>query len=109
MNKDQLEKVLKDGGMSLEGLKKMQAQAKTIGLTKRIIHIELDIASGQFKSQATQMDNMTHLGMIEFYKATILGQILNQPITKDDSQPVTVGPPESGPAAPTLESGTTAA
>ena len=92
MNKAELEKVLKEGNMSLEGLRKMQAQAKELGLSKRVIHIELDLATGNLKSQASPMDHVMHLGMLEFYKATVIGNMLNKPISKNEEQPLPTVP-----------------
>ena len=92
MNKSELEKVLKEGNMSLEGLKKMQFQAKELGLSKRVIHIELDLATGNLKSQASPMDHVMHLGMLEFYKATVIGNMLNKPISKNEEQPLPTVP-----------------
>ena len=92
MNKAELEKVLKEGNMSLEGLKKMQFQAKELGLSKRVIHIELDLATGNLKSQASPMDHVMHLGMLEFYKATVIGNMLNKPISKNEEQPLPTVP-----------------
>ena len=92
MNKAELEKVLKEGNMSLEGLKKMQFQAKALGLSKRVIHIELDLSTGNLKSQASPMDHVMHLGMLEFYKATVIGNMLNKPISKNEEQPLPTVP-----------------
>ena len=92
MNKSELEKVLKEGNMSLEGLKKMQFQAKALGLSKRVIHIELDLSTGNLKSQASPMDHVMHLGMLEFYKATVIGNMLNKPISKNEEQPLPTVP-----------------
>ena len=101
MNKSELEKVLKEGNMSLEGLKKMQFQAKALGLSKRVIHIELDLSTGNLKSQASPMDHVMHLGMLEFYKATVIANMLNKPISKTDPETPSAGDPapESQPAA----------
>ena len=92
MNKAELEKVLKEGNMSLEELRKMQLQAKELGLSKRVIHIELDLATGNLKSQASPMDHVMHLGMLEFYKATVIGNMLNKPISKNEEQPLPTVP-----------------
>ena len=92
MNKSELEKVLKEGNMSLEELRKMQSQAKALGLSKRVIHIELDLATGNLKSQASPMDHVMHLGMLEFYKATVIGNMLNKPISKNEEQPLPTVP-----------------
>lgn len=92
MNKSELEKVLKEGNMSLEELRKMQLQAKELGLSKRVIHIELDLATGNLKSQASPMDHVMHLGMLEFYKATVIGNMLNKPISKNEEQPLPTVP-----------------
>ena len=92
MNKSELEKVLKEGNMSLEELRKMQLQAKELGLSKRVIHIELDLATGNLKSQASPMNHVMHLGMLEFYKATVIGNMLNKPISKNEEQPLPTVP-----------------
>jgi hypothetical protein len=92
MNKEELEAVLKKGNMSLDQLQKMQAQAKVLGMTKKVIHIELDLASGKLKSQATPMDHVMHLGILEFYKVTLIGNIFNNPISKNEEEPVPTEP-----------------
>lgn len=95
-----LDEILKSGKLDPAALREMQDQAKKAGLTKRTIHIELDLLTGNMKWQATPMDNVMHLGMIEFYKTSIIAEMLKKPISKtDDVQP------EKQPQAPAPEGG----
>lgn len=91
-----LDEILRAGKMDPAAIRTMQEEAKKAGLTKRIIHIELDLISGNLKSQATPMDHVMHLGMLEFYKATVLGQMLGRAISKEDEEPA--GKPDPAPA-----------
>lgn len=86
-------------------LRAIQDEAKKAGLTKRVIHIELDMFTGNMTWNASPMDNMTHLGMLEFYKAAVLGQILKRPI----SAPAPTPEAEPGAPAPEPEAGAAAA
>lgn len=91
-----LDEILRAGGkMDPDQIAKLQTQAKAAGMTKRVIHIELDLLTGNLKSQATPMDHVLHLGMLEFYKATVLGQMLGRAISKPDPEPAVeaVAPP----------------
>ncbi|MDD5301518.1 MAG: hypothetical protein PHS14_00300 [Elusimicrobia bacterium] len=97
-----LDEILKAGRMDPAALRTMQDEAKKAGLTKRVIHIELDLLTGNLKSQATPMDHVMHLGMLEFYKATVLAGMLNRPIAKSDPEPEQPAPaPEA--AAPAAD------
>lgn len=81
-----LDEILRSGSTKLDAaaLQQMQAQAKAAGLTKRVIHIELDLLTGNLKSQTTPMDHVMHLGMLEFYKATVLGNMILGKAAKTD-------------------------
>jgi hypothetical protein len=95
-----LDEILKAGRLDPAAVREMQEQAKKAGLTKRVIHIELDLLTGNLKSNTTPMDHVMHLGMLEFYKATVLAQMLNKPISKDQPEPAPEPQPETPPDAP---------
>ena len=82
-------------------LQKLQAQARVLGIAKKVIHIELDLSTGNLKSQASPMDHVMHLGMLEFYRVTVIANMLNKPISKTDPETPPAGDPapESQPAA----------
>jgi hypothetical protein len=84
-----LKDLLKNGGLDRGALKKLQEQAAGAGLTKKIIHIELDLVTGQLKSSTTPMDNVMILGIIEFYKTTVIAGMLGARVAPP-------APPEQG-------------
>ena len=50
----------------------IRADAIKRGLAKRVIHIEYDMLTGGLNAQASNMDMVTHLGILDFYRTTIL-------------------------------------
>ena len=84
MAKQTLEEIIRSGnGGKLDPslLRKVCAQAAAAGMpnTLRVIHLQLDLLTGQLMSQATPMDGVMHLGMLEFYKALVMAGIAIPP------------------------------
>ena len=95
-----LDEILRDGNSRLDpaAIRAIQEQAKKAGLTKRTIHIELDMLTGAMNWQSSPMDNVTHLGMIEFYKTAIVSEIIRKPLSK--AAPEAEAPAPEAPAQP---------
>ncbi len=104
-----MEEILKGGHLDPSIVAKLRDGAQKAGLTKRVIHIELDLINGNLKSQATPMDSVTHLGMIEFYKATILAQMIRPATAVAAPTPEIVVPPGSGQQTQTADDAAPAA
>jgi hypothetical protein len=85
-----LEEAIKKGTLDPEAIKALgaqaqAAQAQAAGLTKKVIHIELDMVTGNMKYQASPgLDSITHLGMLDFYRATVVAGIMGQKLGKTD-------------------------
>lgn len=106
-----LDEILKAGRLDPAAIREMQEKAKKAGLTKKIIHIELDLLTGNLKHDTSPMDNVMLLGMLEFYKVIAIGNMLGRPIAAKDepapepetpaaepSTPVDVGPSADAPS-----------
>jgi hypothetical protein len=69
------EEILKGGAggkIDQKMVEAIRADAIKRGLAKRVIHIEYDMLTGQLGGQASTMDLVTHLGILDFYRAMIL-------------------------------------
>ncbi len=74
-----LDEILKSGRTDPAAIHALQEQAKKLGLTKRTIQLDLDLMTGQMKHQASKMDAVMHLGIIEFYRAITLAAMVIPP------------------------------
>lgn len=94
-----LDEILRQGRTDPAALRELAQKAKDAGLTKKVIHIELDLLTGNLKHQASQMDSIMHLGMIEFYKVTVISGMIGKAISKDTPEEPEAPAPEAAPAS----------
>jgi hypothetical protein len=93
-----LDEILRQSRTDPAALRELAEKAKKAGLTKKVIHIEIDLLTGKLKHQSSPMDSVMHLGMLEFYKVTVISNMLGHAISKEAPEEETPPAPDAPPA-----------